>query len=104
VVSILGTGEYQRRSRRQGAHLERGLRELVGHGVTEVRCLGLWAGMDIDPGLGTGREVCERLLAKGVLAKETHGSTIRLGPPLTVTRDEVDFAVTALRTALDEMG
>ncbi|HZZ46195.1 MAG TPA: ornithine--oxo-acid transaminase [Pseudonocardia sp.] len=104
VVAILETGEYQQRSRKQGAHLERGLRELIGHGITEIRCLGLWAGVDIDPALGTGREVCERLLDKGVLAKETHGATIRLGPPLTVTRDEVDFAVSALGSTVREMG
>ena len=53
----------------------------MGHGLVEVRCRGAWAGVDIDPELATGRQVCEALLARGVLAKDTHGSTIRLAPP-----------------------
>ena len=63
-----------------------GLGELVGHGVTAVRGIGLWAGVDIDPSLGTGRQLSERLLERGVLVKDTHGATIRLAPPLVVTR------------------
>ena len=47
-----------------------------------VRTRGLWAGIDIDPALMSGREMSEAMLAKGVLVKDTHGSTIRLAPPL----------------------
>ena len=46
----------QKRSRALGAHLHRRLRELIGHGVLDVRGVGLWAGIDIDPALATGRE------------------------------------------------
>jgi ornithine--oxo-acid transaminase len=52
--------------------------------------------VDIDPALMTGREACERLMAAGVLAKDTHGSTIRLAPPLVVSTDEVDWAIDRL--------
>jgi ornithine--oxo-acid transaminase len=103
VVTMLSTGEYQQRARHLGEHLHRELDALVGCGVTAVRCLGLWAGVDIDPTLGTGREVCQRLLERGVLAKETHGATIRLAPPLVVERDELSWAVAALHTVLTEM-
>jgi len=103
VVAILGTGEYQHRARRLGEHLHRELDALVGHGVTAVRCLGLWAGVDIDPTLGTGREVCARLLERGVLAKDTHGATIRLAPPLVVEHDELSWAVAALHAVLTDM-
>jgi ornithine--oxo-acid transaminase len=103
VVTMLSTGEYQQRARHLGEHLHRELDALVGCGVTAVRCLGLWAGVDIDPTLGTGREVCQRLLERGVLAKETHGATIRLAPPLVVERDELSWAVAALRAVLTEM-
>ena len=48
---------------------------LVGHGVIAVRGRGLWAGVDIDPARMTGRQACERLAERGVLAKDTHGST-----------------------------
>ncbi|MBO0874253.1 MAG: aminotransferase class III-fold pyridoxal phosphate-dependent enzyme, partial [Pseudonocardia sp.] len=72
----------------------------VGRGVVRVRCLGLWAGVDIDPALGTGHDVCERMMAHGVLAKDTHGSTLRLAPPLVVEPGELDLAVEALAAAL----
>jgi ornithine--oxo-acid transaminase len=103
VVRMLATGEYQSRSRELGAHLHSRLGELVGRGVLEVRGVGLWAGIDIDPALATGREVCERLAAKGVLAKDTHGSTIRLAPPIVVTVDDLDWAVEQLAAVLAEL-
>ena len=99
VVELLETDEYQRRSRELGPRLEAGLRSLPPERVRAVRCAGLWAGLDLVPEL-TGRQVCERLLAEGVLAKDTHGSTIRLAPPLVVTEDEVDLIVEALRRAV----
>ena len=98
VVQLLETGEMQRRSRELGAHLHDRLAELLGRGVTEVRGIGLWAGVDIDPRARARRaSICERLLAKGVIAKDTHGQTIRLAPPLVITREELDLAVDALR-------
>ena len=60
----------------------------------------LWAGVDMDPAVATGREACERLLAEGVLAKDTHGSTIRLAPPLVVEEPEVELLVDALGRVL----
>ncbi|MGH8866362.1 MAG: ornithine--oxo-acid transaminase [Actinomycetes bacterium] len=104
VVELLRGGEYQLLARLRGARLDAGLRDLDGHGVVAVRTRGLWAGVDVDPALGTGREVCEALMRRGVLAKDTHGSTIRLAPPLVVTEPEVDLAVTRLREALGDLG
>jgi ornithine--oxo-acid transaminase len=100
VVKLLETGEFQQRAAVLGAELEAGLDRLVGHGVVGVRARGLWAGVDIDPELATGRQVSEALMHRGVLAKDTHGSTIRLAPPLVITEGDVDFAVGALRDAL----
>jgi len=97
VVEMLASGEFQARAIALGEHLEQRLRELVGHGVTAVRVAGLWAGVDIDPAVGTGREVAERLLARGVLVKDTHGQTIRIAPPLVVRATELDWAVEQLR-------
>ncbi|MGN6612279.1 MAG: ornithine--oxo-acid transaminase [Angustibacter sp.] len=91
VVRLLQTGEYQQRAKELGEQLHERLDALVGRGVSAVRTRGLWAGVDIEPSLMGGREACEALLARGVLAKETHGSTIRLAPPLVVTPDEVDL-------------
>jgi ornithine--oxo-acid transaminase len=100
VVGLLRTGEYQERARTLGAHLHHRLGGLIGHGLTAVRGRGLWAGLDIDPALMTGRQACERLMARGVLVKDTHGSTIRLAPPLVVTQDELDWAVDQIRSIL----
>ena len=99
-MGLLRTGEYQQRAREVGARLHERLSGLVGHGLTAVRGRGLWAGVDIDPALLTGRQACERLMAHGVLAKDTHGSTIRLAPPLVVTEDEIDWAVDRLAEVL----
>ncbi|GIE93976.1 ornithine--oxo-acid transaminase [Paractinoplanes rishiriensis] len=100
VVRLLATGEYQRRSARLGERLHDGLTALVGQGLVAVRGRGLWAGIDIDPALMSGREACERLADRGVLAKDTHGSTIRLAPPLVVTADELDHALIQLAAIL----
>ncbi|MEY2849665.1 MAG: hypothetical protein RI885_2332, partial [Actinomycetota bacterium] len=103
VVELLATGEYQRRATSLGAHLAAGLTGLIGRGVLDVRAAGLWAGIDIDPALATGREVCERLMARGILAKDTHGSTIRLAPPIVVTAGDLDLVVDQLGAVLDEL-
>jgi ornithine--oxo-acid transaminase len=103
VVALLATGEPQERARVMGEKLHAGLAELAPLGLAEVRGRGLWAGIDIDPRLGTGRECCERLVAHGVLAKDTHGSTIRLSPPLVITDRELERGLAALADVLREM-
>ncbi|MDH3957875.1 MAG: ornithine--oxo-acid transaminase [Actinomycetota bacterium] len=104
VIRLLRTGEFQERAVELGEVLSSELAKLIGHGVVEIRCRGTWAGVDVDPDLATGREVCAALLARGVLAKDTHGSTIRLAPPLVITADEIIWAVAQLRDCLAEFG
>ena len=103
VVRMLAKGDMQRRSQRLGKHLKKRLEALVGKGVLAVRGAGLWAGIDIDPTLATGREVCEALMRKGVLAKDTHGSTIRLAPPLIVSKKDLDWGIDQLEAVLAEL-
>ncbi|MFI9050739.1 ornithine--oxo-acid transaminase [Streptomyces sp. NPDC053427] len=100
VIDLLATGEFQRHAADLGDVLHTGLAALTGKGVTGFRTRGLWAGIDIDPALGTGRAISERLLKEGILVKDTHGSTIRLAPPLTITREELEGALEALERAL----
>lgn len=100
VIELLATGEFQRRAADLGTQLRTGLAALTGKGVTGFRARGLWAGVDIDPALGTGREISERLLKEGILVKDTHGSTIRLAPPLTITAEELDAALNSLARVL----
>ncbi len=103
VVSMLSTGELQERSAGLGAVMEEGLLELLGDSLVQVRCRGLWAGVDIAPALMSGRQMCEALLDRGVLAKETHGSTIRLAPPLVATEDDIAFLLDGLREVLTSL-
>lgn len=100
VIAMLQTGEFQERARTLGARLETGLHELVGHGVVAIRVRGLWAGVDVDPSLLSGRELCEGLLERGVLAKDTHGSTIRLAPPLVASEADIDILLAAIGDTL----
>lgn len=102
VVALLGTGEYQRRSRVLGQQLHAGLERLIGRGLLAVRGRGLWAGVDIDPSLMTGRQACEKLADRGVLVKDTHGSTIRIAPPLVVESGDIDHALAQLAAVLDQ--
>ena len=76
-----------------GEHLRERLEPLVGHGVTAVRTRGLWAGVDLDPSLLTGRAAAEGLAERGVLCKETHDQTLRFAPPLVIEKDDLDFMV-----------
>ena len=103
VVELLQTGEYQQRATWLGSVLRDRLDGLRGRGIVEVRSRGLWAGVDIDPLIGTGRAVCERLAEHGVLAKDTHGSTIRLAPPLVITEQQLHHGVDQLERTLGEL-
>lgn len=101
VVAMLRTGEYQQRAKELGEHLHRELATLLGGGaVREVRGRGLWAGIDIDPAHGTGRELSEKLMQRGVLVKDTHGSTIRIAPPLVVTKEDLDWGLEQFEAVL----
>lgn len=101
VIAMLRTGEFQERAAELGEHLHAELGLLTGTGkVTEVRGRGLWAGVDIDPSFGTGREISEKLMDRGVLVKDTHGSTIRIAPPLVISKDDLDWGLDQLRAVL----
>ena len=103
VIRLLETGEYQARATRLGTQLRDRLDRMVGHGVIAVRSRGLWAGVDVDPRLGTGRDVCEVLARRHVLAKDTHGSTMRLAPPLVISEDQLHHGLDQLELALADL-
>ncbi|EKT84223.1 ornithine--oxo-acid transaminase [Rhodococcus opacus M213] len=102
VVDLLETGEYQQRSRELGAYLHSMLSQLPPDHVSEVRGRGLWAGVQLADGMPSARTICERLLARRVLAKDAHEGTIRIAPPLVIERDELTWAVEQLADALAE--
>ncbi|MBV9639301.1 MAG: ornithine--oxo-acid transaminase [Mycobacteriaceae bacterium] len=100
VVSMLSRGEFQCRSTELGVHLHDRLRGLIGDGVLAVRGLGLWAGVDVDPALATGKEISLRLAERGVLVKDTQRYTLRFAPPLVITAQEIDWAADQFAAAL----
>ncbi|MCX5392704.1 ornithine--oxo-acid transaminase [Streptomyces sp. NBC_00094] len=103
VIAMLRTGEFQERATELGEHLHSELGLLVGGGAVEaVRGRGLWAGVDIAPARGTGREISEKLMERGVLVKDTHGSTIRIAPPLVISKEDLDWGLEQLRGVLSD--
>lgn len=97
VCDLLETGEHQANARALAPQFAEGVASLPN--VVDTRVRGLWAGIDVAGGR-TGKEVCMALMRAGVLAKDTHGSTIRLAPPLTITSDEVDHLLEVLGKVL----
>jgi ornithine--oxo-acid transaminase len=91
VIAMLTTGEYQARSASLGAAFHERLASLPSSAVAGVSGRGLWAGVTFRT--RSGRAVCEQLAALGVLAKETHGSTIRLAPPLVITEEDLAWGL-----------
>jgi ornithine--oxo-acid transaminase len=98
VVAMLRTGEYQARAQVLGERMHARLGALPASAVSGVRGRGLWAGVEFTS--LPGREVCERLAARGVLAKETHGSVIRLAPPLIISEEDLDWGLDQIEDAI----
>ncbi|MDA2813504.1 ornithine--oxo-acid transaminase [Nocardiopsis sp. RSe5-2] len=103
VVRMLKEGPYLENARTLGEVLRTRLKEFVGGGVVAARSIGLWAGIDIDPSLATGRRMCELLAERGVLVKDTHGSTIRLSPPLVITEEDLNWGLDQLGAVLADL-
>jgi ornithine--oxo-acid transaminase len=91
------------RSRVLGASMLERLRAIKSPALKAVRGLGLWVGAEIDPQFASARTACERLLAKGVLSKETHDTVVRLAPPLVIARDDLDFALDRFEEVLRDL-
>jgi ornithine--oxo-acid transaminase len=100
VIALLATGEYQERSAKLGAHLHDRLSALPRDVVRRVSGRGLWAGVEFTS--LPGRVACERLAARGVLAKDTHGTAIRLAPPLMISEPDLDWGLDQLEAAIRE--
>jgi ornithine--oxo-acid transaminase len=101
VVDELASGTWQRNNQELHPVLFDALEALVGRGVTEVRGVGLWAGVDIDPAIGTAHDVCLDLLDHGILAKDTHGVTVRLAPPIISSHEEIELLAREFAAVID---
>ncbi|PSC06165.1 ornithine--oxo-acid transaminase [Alsobacter soli] len=78
---------------RQGALMKAGLESLGSNLVREVRGRGLMLAVELHPEAGGARRYCLALKERGILAKDTHGHTIRISPPLVIAPEQVEWAV-----------
>jgi ornithine--oxo-acid transaminase len=92
------------RSAEQGAHLLERLRTVKSPLIREVRGKGLFIGVEVDRDRIAARDVVDRLLARGILSKDTHGTVVRFAPPLTIERETLDWAVEEVRAVFVELG
>lgn len=103
ALNILVDDNLSERSRELGDYLLQRLGKLDSPLISDIRGRGLFAGVEIDPALGTAREVCEALMERGILSKETHETVVRLAPPLVIDREQIDWAVDQIGEVLGEM-
>ena len=103
VLRLLADGRVIEESAELGARAAARLRSAGHPAVREVRQRGLWLGIELVPGAPSAREASKRLMERGVLAKDTHETTLRLAPPLTVTAEELDWALERLESVLAEL-
>ncbi len=85
---------------KMGAYFMAGLKTLDNPMIREIRGKGLLIGVELSPDAGGARAYCERLMAEGLLCKETHEHTIRFAPPLVITEEEIDWALERIRKVL----
>jgi len=86
-----------------GGHMLARLRAMASPALKQVRGRGLWAGAEIDPRFASARAICERLLEKGVLSKETHDTVVRFAPPLVIERQDLDWALDRFEETIVEV-
>jgi len=100
ALDVLVDENLCERAAQLGDHLTARLENLKTQKVARIRCRGLWAGIDIKPEAGPARPYCYALKDRGMLCKDTHVQTIRLAPPLVITKDQIDWAVDQLEAVL----
>ncbi len=81
------------RSAEHGVYLKTRLATMTRGLAREVRGLGLWVGVEIDPRIASAKALVAELAKAGVLTKETHETVIRFAPPLTISRAELDWGL-----------
>jgi ornithine--oxo-acid transaminase len=100
ALDVLIEEKLIERAAELGVHLAARLAAIRSPLVKETRCLGLWAGVELVPEAGGARRYCYALKDRGLLCKDTHVNTIRLAPPLVITREQLDWAVDQIAAVL----
>jgi ornithine--oxo-acid transaminase len=100
ALDVLVDERLTERAADLGAHLRAALAALRSDKIADIRGRGLLIGIEIAAAAGAARKYCERLLERGVLAKDTHAQVIRLAPPLVIERADLDWLAAQLRAVL----
>ncbi len=100
AMKVLQDEKLVERSERLGAYMLQRLQAIKSDAILEVRGRGLFIGIELDPQRARARDVCEHLMVKGVLSKETHETVVRMAPPLVITEEQIDETVAALEQVL----
>lgn len=100
ALDVLVDDHLAERSAQLGEYLLQALRDIPSQVIKEVRGRGLFIGLELDPARVSARRVCEQLMARGILSKETHQTVVRLAPPLVITKEQLDWALEQLRAVL----
>ncbi len=93
ALDVMVDEKMDKRAAELGEYFMGRLRDLNSPHVNEVRGKGLLIGVVLKEGSGVARPFCERLMAEGILAKETHEQVIRFAPALVITKEEIDWAM-----------
>jgi ornithine--oxo-acid transaminase len=97
ALDIIVEERLAERSARLGRYLLSELRCIRSPLIRDIRGRGLFIGVEIDPAHATARQVCDRLMARGILSKDTHGTVVRFAPPLIITREQLNWALHQIR-------
>jgi ornithine--oxo-acid transaminase len=103
ALNLLEEENLADKSYELGEYLKEELSKINSSLITDIRGSGLWIGMDIDPDKAPARIVCEKLKLEGLLCKETHETVVRFAPPLTIKKEDIDWAVSKVRSVLSEL-
>ncbi|MCI0516828.1 MAG: ornithine--oxo-acid transaminase [Woeseiaceae bacterium] len=99
-LNVLVEEKLAEASAEQGKYLLERLQALRSPLIADVRGRGLFIGIEIDPAQARARRVCEELMRRGLLSKETHETVVRLAPPLVIDRSQIDWAVAQIDEVL----
>lgn len=102
ALNILIEDELPQKSAAMGDYLMGRLRAFDTPLIKNIRGRGLFIGIEVDPALCSAREICESLMQRGLLSKETHETVVRLAPPLIVGQEEIDWAIDQIAEVLEE--
>ncbi len=103
ALDVLEDEKLVERSAELGAWLLDELSDLRSHIVRDVRGRGLFVGIEVDPRYVGARAVVDRLLARRILSKDTHGTVVRIAPPLNIRREDLAWAVARIRATFREL-